>query len=75
MSTRPSLGGFNILALYAQQYLKIPAGKVMLLLDGLVLSVSLFYVSWQIVLISIVGIVMLNSILTLNHRQDRYVAD
>ena len=71
---RASLGGFNLLALYAQSYLKIPAGNVLIVLDGLVLLASLAYVGWQLVLISIVGMVVLNAILTINHRQDRYIA-
>ncbi|MFW2176550.1 MULTISPECIES: YitT family protein [unclassified Moraxella] len=71
---RASLGGFNIIGLYAQHYLKIPAGKVMLFLDGMVLLASLWYVSWQLIAISILGMVVLNAILTINHRQDRYVA-
>lgn len=48
--------------------------KTLIVLDGLVLLASLAYVGWQLVLISIVGMVVLNAILTINHRQDCYIA-
>lgn len=69
-----SLGGFNLLALFVQKHYNIPAGKVQLLLDGLVLLLSFVYFDWQKVLISVGGMVVLNSILMMNFRQDRYVA-
>ena len=69
-----SLGGINILALYLQDKLKIPAGKLQLGVDLLVLVVSLLAVHWQLVLASITGSLAMNAVIWINHRRDRYVA-
>ncbi|PIE46737.1 MAG: hypothetical protein CSA42_06920 [Gammaproteobacteria bacterium] len=70
---RASLGGFNLLALYIQEYYKIPAGKVQMAMDICVLIVSLAYISSKLLLISMIGVVILNLILAMNHRTDRYI--
>lgn len=72
---RSSLGGFGILALYVQEYYKISAGKVQLAMDTCVLLASLIYVPLPLVLTSIIGVVILNLILTMNHKTDRYIAN
>lgn len=71
---RASLGGFNLLALFFQEKLGIAAGKVQMMLDVCVLIASFAFVDWRLLLISIMGVIILNLILTMNHRQDRYVA-
>ena len=68
-----SLGGFNIIALLAQERLNIKAGYVQLGLDAVVLLIGLAFYSPQIVLISLVGDAILNMCLAINHRSDRYV--
>jgi uncharacterized membrane-anchored protein YitT (DUF2179 family) len=68
-----SLGGFNVIALLAQERLNIKAGYVQLGLDGVVLLIGLSFYSPQIVLISLVGDGILNMCLAINHRSDRYV--
>ena len=68
-----SLGGFNIIALLAQERLNIKAGYVQLGLDAVVLLIGLTFYSPQIVLISLVGDAILNMCLAINHRSDRYV--
>lgn len=68
-----SLGGFNVIALLAQERLNIKAGYVQLGLDGVVLLIGLTFYSPQIVLISLVGDGILNMCLAINHRSDRYV--
>lgn len=68
-----SLGGFNLLALDIQDRYQIPAGKVQLGLDSLVLVMSLLYLNIWTFMLSIVGVVILNVILTMNFRKDRYI--
>lgn len=68
-----SLGGFNVIALLAQERLNIKAGYVQLGLDAVVLLIGLTFYSPQIVLISLVGDAILNMCLAINHRSDRYV--
>jgi uncharacterized membrane-anchored protein YitT (DUF2179 family) len=68
-----SLGGFNVIALLAQERLNIKAGHVQLGLDAVVLLIGLTSYSPQIVLISLVGDGILNMSLAVNHRSDRYV--
>ena len=71
---KASLGGFNILALYLQDRFSIKAGWLLMGLDVTVILVSLSVVSlYQLVLSVFCGLV-LNLIIVLNHRQDRYTA-
>ena len=70
---RSSLGGFNLLALYLQERYGISAGKVQMGLDISVLLASTMFISVPLLAISILGAVVLNLILTINHRPDRYV--
>ena len=70
---RSSLGGFNLLALYLQERYGIAAGKVQMGLDISVLLASTMFISLPLLAISILGAVVLNLILTINHRPDRYV--
>lgn len=71
---RSSLGGINLLALYLQQHFNISAGKVQMGIDIAILLISLFFVEWKLILISILGAVILNSIILLNHKNSRYIA-
>lgn len=70
---RSSLGGFNLLVLFLQDQYKIPAGKIQMGLDVTILLASMAFISFPLLLVSILGVVILNLILTLNHRPDRYV--
>jgi len=69
-----SLGGINLLALYLQERFNIAAGKVQLGIDLIILLASLLFVDWKLILISILGVIILNSIVLLNHKTTRYVA-
>ncbi|MCH7313844.1 YitT family protein [Acinetobacter sp. ANC 3882] len=71
---RSSLGGINLLALYLQERFHIAAGKVQLGIDLIILLASLFFVDWKLILISILGVIILNSIVLLNHKSSRYMA-
>lgn len=70
---RASLGGTTILALYLQQHHGIRAGKVQLVVDLLILTASATLVSAPLLAASVVGAVVLNTIVAMNHRPDRYL--
>jgi uncharacterized membrane-anchored protein YitT (DUF2179 family) len=67
-----SLGGFNILALYLQERFGIRAGKVQMGLDCTIVILSLFIVDISLILLSVVGAVVTNLILAMNHKPGRY---
>ncbi|MGV8938327.1 MAG: YitT family protein [Allorhizobium sp.] len=71
---RASLGGFGILALYLQDRFGWRAGFVQLGFDGLVLILSFFVAPPLIIVCSVIGAVVLNLTLAINHRKDRYIA-
>lgn len=71
---RASLGGLNTLVLYLQERLGWRAGKVQMLLDGLILLAALFVADLPRVALSVVGAVVLNLTLAINHRPGRYLA-
>ena len=69
---KTSLGGFNILALYLQDKFSIKAGWFLMATDITIMLISLSVVSlYQLVLSIFCGLV-LNLIIALNHRGDRY---
>lgn len=70
---RAGLGGFNILALYLQDNYGIRAGYFQLAVDLTILMVSLFYLDWTKVALSVAGAAVLNLIIAINHRPGRYV--
>ncbi|WP_194435819.1 YitT family protein [Vibrio fluminensis] len=67
-----SLGGFNILALFLQDRFGIRAGKVQMALDCSIVFMSLFIVHWSLIALSVVGAVVTNLILAMNHKPGRY---
>lgn len=69
---RTSLGGVNILALYAQERYGIRAGYVQLSIDAVILLSSLFVIDFDKVALSLAGTAVLNLILATNHRPGRY---
>ncbi len=71
---KASLGGVNILALYFQERYGIRAGKLMMAVDVAILLASLLVVSLPLLLASICGAVLLNLIIAMNHRPNRYLA-
>lgn len=71
---RTTLGGINLLALYAQEKHGLSAGYVQMTLDGLILcSAFLVLEPWR-VLLSLVATFVLNVVLATNHRPGRYTA-
>lgn len=71
---RASLGGFNILVLYLQERFGFSAGKVQMGLDCTILVAALWVVPPALLIASIVGAIVLNFAITVNHRPGRYVA-
>jgi uncharacterized membrane-anchored protein YitT (DUF2179 family) len=68
-----SLGGFNIGALILQERLRVPAGYVLMGLDAAVVVASAAVVTPLTVMLSALGAILLNLILAINHRPDRYL--
>jgi uncharacterized membrane-anchored protein YitT (DUF2179 family) len=71
---RTGLGGFNIAALYLQDRGIIRAGWFQLAVDGCILATALLFLPWPNVALSVLGAVVLNVTLGLNHKPGRYVA-
>jgi uncharacterized membrane-anchored protein YitT (DUF2179 family) len=71
---RTGLGGFNILALYLQDHHGIRAGWFQLAVDSIIMAAALAFLPWQNVALSVLGAVVLNVTLGLNHKPGRYLA-
>lgn len=69
---RTSLGGFNVLVLYCQEKFGIPAGKMQMGIDTSILVCSFFFVTPFVLMLSVLGAVMLNLVLAMNHKPSRY---
>lgn len=69
-----SLGGLGVVALLMQDKLGLRAGYVQLAADAVIFSVALMLFDWPIVLWSLLGAVIVNLIIAINHRRDRYIA-
>jgi uncharacterized membrane-anchored protein YitT (DUF2179 family) len=68
-----SLGGFNVVALVAQERHGWRAGYVQLGLDAAVVAASALIAPAGTVLLSALGAVVLNLVLAMNHRPGRYL--
>ena len=71
---RASLGGMNVLVLYLQERLGWRAGKVQMGIDSLIVLGGLWVADWPRVALSVLGAVVLNLTLAVNHRPGRYMA-
>ncbi len=69
---KASLGGFNILALFLQDRFGLRAGWFLMGVDVVIMLVSLSVVGVYELILSIVCGLILNLIIALNHRSDRY---
>ena len=70
---KASVGGINILALFLQENFGIRAGYFQLGVDAVILVIAFFVLPFDRVLYSILGALVLNLIIALNHRPGRYV--
>ncbi|MBY5329809.1 YitT family protein [Rhizobium leguminosarum] len=71
---RASLGGVGILGIYLQDRFGIRAGLVQLAIDMCVLAAAFFVTTPPVVFYSVLGAVVLNLFVAINHRADRYIA-
>lgn len=69
-----SLGGIGVAALYAQDRFGIQAGYVQLGFDAMLFAVAFAIFPFWIVVWSLLGAVVVNLVIAINHRRDRYVA-
>lgn len=70
---RTALGGVNILAMFLQERFGWRAGWVQLGLDLAILCASLFVLAPQNLALSLLGALIVNMILAINHRPGRYL--
>lgn len=71
---RASLGGVGIVAYDLQERFGWRAGLVQLAFDLVLFSVAFLILPPNLVLWSLLGAVVLNAILAINHRRDHYIA-
>ncbi|ABC89363.1 hypothetical conserved protein [Rhizobium etli CFN 42] len=71
---RASLGGVGILGVYLQERFGIRAGLVQLAIDMCVLAAAFFVTTPPVVFYSVLGAIVLNLFVAINHRADRYIA-
>ncbi|MBI2309238.1 MAG: YitT family protein [Rhodocyclales bacterium] len=67
-----SVGGLGVLAIYLQKKRGWRAGTVQMLADGFIVCGALYAVELEKVALSVLGALMLNLVLTINHRPGRY---
>lgn len=71
---RASLGGLGVLAIYLQDKKGWRAGHLQMIADVFIVGTALFIVDWHLIALSILGALMLNIVLAINHRPGRYFA-
>ncbi|MBE0589418.1 MAG: hypothetical protein CVU36_10000 [Betaproteobacteria bacterium HGW-Betaproteobacteria-9] len=71
---RASLGGFNVLVLYLQERFGWRAGQVQMAFDCTIVLAAFAVVDGRQILWSVVGAIVLNMTLAINHRPGRYMA-
>lgn len=69
-----TLGGAGIVGVWLQNTRGIKAGHVLLAVDFCVFALAISVFDWQRVAWSLFGAVILNLVVTVNHRNDRYIA-
>jgi uncharacterized membrane-anchored protein YitT (DUF2179 family) len=71
---RTAIGGVNILALYLQERHGLRAGWVQLGIDAAIFVAAVFVLPLDKVALSLIGTLVLNAILGMNHKPGRYMA-
>lgn len=69
-----SLGGLSVVALLIQDNTGFKAGYVQLIADTIIFATAAFLFPLPIVGWSLLGAVILNNVIAINHRRDRYIA-
>lgn len=70
---KASVGGVNILALFLQERFGIRAGWFQLAVDALILTSAFLVVSPERVAYSLLGALVINAIIGMNHKPGRYI--
>jgi uncharacterized membrane-anchored protein YitT (DUF2179 family) len=70
---RTGLGGINVLAIYLQDRFGIRAGYFQLAVDLAILATAAFVISPDRLALSVLGAVVVNMTLAINHRPGRYL--
>lgn len=70
---KASVGGINILALFLQDNFGVRAGYFQLGVDAIILLIAFFVLPFDRVIYSVLGALILNLIVALNHKPGRYV--
>ncbi|MCH2165090.1 MAG: YitT family protein [Marinovum sp.] len=68
-----SLGGVGVLGLWVQEKFGIQAGWIQLGFDAVLFATALLVLDPGLVIFSLAGAVVVNLIIAVNHRKDRYV--
>jgi uncharacterized membrane-anchored protein YitT (DUF2179 family) len=71
---RASLGGFNVLVLYLQERFGWRAGLIQMGMDCTIVLLAFALTDWWHIALSVLGAVVMNQTLAINHRSGRYVA-
>ncbi len=71
---KSSLGGIGILAIYLQDKFAFKAGYTQLIVDVFIFGLAFLVIPPSAVLYSFLGAVVLNMMIAINHRTDRYIA-
>jgi len=69
---RASLGGATIVSFWLQQARGMRAGKVQMVIDCSILATSFLVLPWQQSLYSILGAIVMNLFIAVNHKPGRY---
>ena len=69
-----SLGGLGVVALLVQDSTGFKAGYVQLIGDAVIFAIAALLFPLPVVAYSLLGAVVLNMIIAINHRRDRYIA-
>ena len=67
-----SLGGIGILAIYLQKTRGWRAGTLQMIADGSIVLAALLIADAERIALSVLGAMLLNIVLTINHRPGRY---
>jgi uncharacterized membrane-anchored protein YitT (DUF2179 family) len=70
---RTGLGGINVLAIYLQDRFGIRAGYFQLAVDLAILAAAFFVIPLDRLALSVLGAVIVNMTLAINHRPGRYL--
>ena len=68
-----SLGGIGIVALYLQDRTGFRAGWTQMIFDAALFACALMLRDWRTVAWSFLGALVLNLVIAINHRRDRYI--